>query len=102
MITTYRSAAVAAFTIAVALLVPTAAEAAQEFNGKVVSSGDGKLVMMVGEVQQEFVVNAETKITLEGKPARLADLMAGHVARVAAELNGDQYIASAVDARSAL
>ena len=89
------------FVTAVALIFSCGSvNAAEQFNGKVVNSSEGVLVLLVGEVQQPFVINDGTKIMLEGKPAKAHDLMPGHVARIVAELNGDQYIASVITARS--
>src|SRR5687767_4931409 len=55
------------------------------FDGKVVSVAKDKLVLSAGTEQPEFVLTSATKITLDGKPATIAELMAGQTAKVTAE-----------------
>ncbi len=76
------------------------AGSATEFVGEVIAVGEGILVVMIGEAKQVFVVNEQTQVTLNHRPARLQDVMPGHTATVFSEKQGDQLIAKAVDARA--
>jgi nitrous oxidase accessory protein NosD len=84
------------------LLVLPAVASAESFDGKVTSADDGKLVVMVGEDQQTFVVNDETKITLDGEEAKFEDIKAGHTVKVTATQEGETWTASMIDARASL
>ncbi len=70
--------------------------------GKVVSAGDGKLVI-VDEVDgdnETFNVVADSKIMLDGKPAELEDLAAGHSVKVTSKQRKGLTVAVVIDARS--
>ena len=86
--------------ILTALVFASPALAGTEFNGSVVSAGEGQLVVLVEAEQCTFVVNDETKITLDGEEASLSDLLAGQTASVSAEMQGDQWIAGSIAART--
>lgn len=47
-----------------------------------------------------FEVTAETKITLNGKPAKLTEIQAGDRAKVTATMKGDKFTAKEIAARS--
>ena len=68
------------------------------FDGKVVSAAKDKLVLSAGTEQLEFVLTPTTKITLDGKPATPAELMAGHTAKISAERDETKLKALAIDA----
>jgi hypothetical protein len=55
------------------------------FDGKIVAVDKEKLVLSAGAEQPEFVLAKSTKITLNGKPATVVDLMSGQTAKIAAE-----------------
>jgi hypothetical protein len=80
--------------------IPTIATA-DDFTGKVTSAGEGKLVVMAGEDQLTFVVNDATKITVDGKEGKLADVKAGHSVKVSATKEGENWIASSINCRAA-
>ncbi len=70
--------------------------------GKVVSIAKDAIVVLDnrdGE-NDKFVVNAETKITRDGKPSKLADILAGDRAKVVASVSGEKLVAKSIDARS--
>jgi len=48
----------------------------------------------------KFTVTSETKITYNGKPAKLSDIQAGDRAKVTATQKGDKMIAKSIEARS--
>jgi hypothetical protein len=86
--------------VVAALVVP--AHAADVYMGKVVTAGDGALVIVEKDGDnEEFVVPQGTKITLDGKPAKLADLEAGDLVKVTAETKQGKLTASAIEGRSA-
>jgi hypothetical protein len=70
---------------AVALVIAANVQAADKTHeGKVVSAGNGKLVMTDNEGKNEHThaIAATTKITIDGKDAKLADLKAGEHIKV--------------------
>jgi hypothetical protein len=86
-----------------ALLVAgiTLGNAADEVHeGKVVSVAANSLVVLDNRDgdNDKFVVNAETKITRNGKPAKLTDILAGDRAKVIATASGEQLVAKSVAA----
>jgi hypothetical protein len=87
-------------TVMALMLVVAAAWAAPNlmFDGKVVSAAKDKLVLSAGTEQLEFALTSTTKITLDGKPATPAELMAGHMAKVSAERDETKLKALAIDA----
>ena len=86
--------------ICLALIVATPVWAEMNFDGAVVNSGDGQLVLSVENEQTTFVVNDETKIMLDGKEAKLSDIQAGFKAKIVAEQDGDQWVAKSIEAQA--
>ena len=70
--------------------------------GKVLSVGTSSIT--VNDVKDgdndKFEVTAETKITLNGKPAKLTDIQAGDRAKVTATGKGNKLVAKEIAARS--
>lgn len=83
-----------------ALLLSTPLTAADVFQGQVVSSVNGQLVVLTGGDEITFLVASDAVITLDGRPADLIDLTFGHIANVTAERNGEQWTAHQIDAFS--
>jgi hypothetical protein len=72
------------------------------YEGKVVLAGDAKLTVVETDGDNvEFVVSKETKITRDGKPAKLSDLEPGDSVRVTAEMSRTKLVASVIEARTA-
>ena len=71
-------------------------------NGKVVATADGQLTMtdMLGGNSHKHVVGKETTVTLDGAPAKLADLKAGFTVNVTTERHEGNLIATRIDAKS--
>jgi hypothetical protein len=90
----------AAGAAAVVLTVGMAqvATAAEMFEGKVVAAQEKHMTLDHEDAQQVFILNAETKITLDGAPATWGDLKAKYVATVTAEKEGDQWVAKEIAA----
>jgi len=82
------------------LLLATAAQARTDFDGSVLNAGEGQLVLLVSEEPQTFMVNGDTRITVDGQEAALADVMTGHLATVSAEHDGDHWIAKSIAAHA--
>ncbi len=84
-----------------ALAAPNAllAAAAENHEGKVVSAGDGKLVIADenGE-NQEFEVTAKTKITRNEKEAELDDLQEGDLVTIKSHRKGTSLVAIVIEA----
>ncbi len=69
--------------------------------GKVVSAGDGKLVIVDDDGDnEEFEVTAKTKITRNQKEADLDDLQEGDLVKVKAQRKGVKFVALQIDART--
>jgi hypothetical protein len=81
-------------------LVALAADEIHE--GKVVSVTKDTIVVLDNRDgdNDKFVVNTETKVTRDGKPAKLADILAGDRAKVVAAASGEKLVAKSIDARS--
>ena len=92
--------------VLVAMAAPVArnvslALAEEKLEGKVVSAGDGKLVIVDDDGDnEEFEVSAKTKITRNEKEADLDDIQEGDLVKVKAHRNGTKYIAVQIDARA--
>jgi nitrous oxidase accessory protein NosD len=80
---------VAAFALA-ALVCGTATAADKTHEGTVVSAAAGKLVMVDkdGKNEHTHTVGATTKVTLDGKAAKLEDLKKGDAVKVTADEAG--------------
>jgi Domain of unknown function (DUF5666) len=75
--------------------------AEEKLEGKVVSAGDGKLVIVDDDGDnEEFEVSSKTKITRNEKPADLDDLQEGDVVKVTAQRSGVKYVALKIEARA--
>jgi hypothetical protein len=70
------------------------------FDGKIVSVDQDKLVLSAGAEQPAFELSKATKITLNGKPATITELMAGQTAKVVAQREDDKLRAVAINAFS--
>ena len=77
------------------------AETGHKYSGTVVSAGAGKLVVKMGTEQLMFMVNKETKISLDGAPSQLDKIQPGFQAAVMAERLGDVFVAMKIEARTA-
>jgi hypothetical protein len=77
------------------------ADAGHKYSGTVVSAGTGKLVVKMGTEQLMFMVNKETKISLDGAPSQLDKIQPGFQAAVMAERLGDVFVAMKIEARTA-
>jgi hypothetical protein len=66
--------------------------------GKVVSVSEGKITILDrrDDDNDTFVVTAETKITRNGKPAKLTDIQTGDRAKIIATTSGGSLIAKEV------
>lgn len=73
------------------------------FEGKVVAvAADGVMVMGKDETDvKKFVVTATTKITRNGKPAKLSEVAAGDKAQITAVMEGGKYTAKSITAVAA-
>lgn len=90
----------ASAAIAVLALSQTAAAADKTHEGTVVSTAEGKLVMTGKDDKGEHshMIAAATKVTLDGKSAKITDLHKGDMVKVTADDSGK---VSAVDAKRA-
>src|SRR5262245_12321990 len=101
MMTKFISAFVA--TLAIATLVGQTARAEDEIHeGKVIAVGSDTITVLDqrDDDNDKFTVTAETKITFNGKPAKLSDIHAGDRAKITATQKGDKLIAKEISARS--
>ena len=78
------------FLVALSAFVSSAIAADKIHDGLVVSAADGKLVMTDkdGKNQHTHMVATTTKITLNGKEAKLTDLKKGDAVKVTADPEG--------------
>lgn len=93
----YFSVAVAA-AVALAITTPMARADDEVHEGKVVSVSDGKITVFDKRDSENdtFVVTAETKISRNGKPAKLSDIQAGDMAKIIATSQGAKLIAKQI------
>ncbi|MEQ8785709.1 MAG: hypothetical protein RIC55_05400 [Pirellulaceae bacterium] len=87
-------------TILVCCLASSVASAAV-FDGKVKDVGKRNVVLAVGVESMTFEINNATMITVNGKEARLEDLVTGQTAKINATKVDDGWIAKSVAARLA-
>jgi hypothetical protein len=68
--------------------------------GRVTSVGEGKITVFDKRDSENdtFIVNAQTKILRNGKPAKLSDVQPGDNAKVTAVADGDKLIANEITA----
>ena len=100
---TKTTAAVLVAMVALIVLCSRVAGANDEVHeGKVLSVSTSSLT--VDDVKDgdndTFEVTAETKITLNGKPAKLTEILAGDRAKVTAITKGNKLVAKEIAARS--
>jgi len=98
----FRTAAKFVVLTMLVLLFAPALVRAEMFAGKVVVASADKLTIVDKDGDnEEFIISADTKITLDGKPGRLDQLKAGDSVKVTATVSGEKIRASLVEARSA-
>ncbi|MCI0361258.1 MAG: hypothetical protein L0211_22480 [Planctomycetaceae bacterium] len=85
----------------IALLQATAVAADKTHDGIVVSAAEGKLVMTDkdGKNEHSHTVAATTKVTLDGKDARLVDLKKGDAVKVTTDMEGKVLSVAATRAK---
>jgi hypothetical protein len=88
----------AVFAAALLALTQVAAAADKTHEGTVVSAAEGKLVMTDKEGKNEHThtLAATTKVTLDGKTAKISDLHQGDMVKVTTEEDGK---VAAIDAK---
>jgi len=89
--------------IAITVIIAKSVYGADEIHeGKVLAvSSDTITVRDVRDGDDDvFVVNSQTKITFNGKPAKLSEVSAGDQAKVTATQLGDKLIAKEISAKS--
>ncbi len=96
-----RMISLVTLSLLIALFVGGVALAAEKYSGKIVSAAEDQVALTVDGQQHNFVANDETKVTLDGKPAKLTDLKAGFTAVIMANKAEDKLIATSITARSA-
>ena len=90
---------VAILAAVVASLAAQVGQGADEVHeGKVVAVTEGKMMVLDKRDSETdtFIVNAETKISRNGKPAKLSDVQAGDRAKVTATSQGEKLIAKEI------
>jgi hypothetical protein len=96
-----KSLLCAAFALAL-VSAPVARAADETHEGKVVSANGDKILLMSnrGDSTHTFMVTAETKITKNGKPAKLSDIQPGDMATVmaATDSSGGKLVAKEITA----
>ena len=97
-----KSAAYVFVLVAAALVFQRAHAADDMFEGKVLSVGEGTLMIMgkTNNDSKAFTVNAETKVTRNGKPGKLSDVQIGDKAKVTASGMDGKLIAKEIVAAS--
>jgi hypothetical protein len=92
----FTAAIVGAAVLAISGQALRAAEEIHE--GKVLSVGEGKITVFDKRDSDNdtFVVNAQTRIIRNGKPAKLSDVQPGDKAKVTAVAEGDKLIAKEI------
>ena len=85
-------------TLALTFLLAAPALAAIEFVGKLVSVDGNLLSVTDGSSQQTVEANKDTKITIQGKEAKLSDLKVDQDVKVTVEPDGDKLIAKTIAA----
>jgi hypothetical protein len=98
----YTKMLLTAVMAAAALVISSqATRAADEIHeGKVVSAGEGKITVFDKRDSENdtFIVDAQTKIVRNGKPAKLSEVQPGDNAKVTAVAEGDKLIAKEITA----
>jgi hypothetical protein len=70
------------------------------YQGLVLSAAEGQLSMMFGTEQLTLTVAKDAKITLDGGPARLAELKPGYEVTVTVEQQDVRRVARLIQAKS--
>lgn len=80
--------------------LPAALAADDVHEGKVIGVTASSITLLDDKDNQfdKFEVNAETKVTRNGKPARLSDVQAGDRCRVTASLSDKRLLAKSIEA----
>ena len=68
------------------------ADGAKKFQGKIHSTADQQVVLMVGTELMTFVLDKDTDVTLDGKAAKPTDLKPGDEAEVLADRKDDNSL----------
>jgi hypothetical protein len=87
-----------AATLVLAVGSAQVAFAGETFEGKVVAAQEKHMTLDHQDAQQVFIINSETKITLDGVAATWGDLKPGYVATVMADKEGDEFVAKEIQA----
>jgi hypothetical protein len=81
------------------LAISTAYAADEPQSGKVKSASADSLVVTVGTTDHTFKIDADTKVTLDGKEAKATDLKAGDMVKVTSKAGeGANKIATKIEA----
>ena len=91
-------AATAVATIVLAIASQAAVAMDEVHEGKVVAVSDGKITVFDKRDSENdtFLVTADTKISRNGKPAKLSELQMGDMAKVTAISQGEKLIAKEI------
>jgi hypothetical protein len=86
--------------VALAISSQATRAADETHEGKVVSVGEGKITVFDKRDSENdtFIVNAQTKILRNGKPAKLSDVQPGDMAKVTAVADSGKLIAKEITA----
>lgn len=87
--------------VVAAVVALGAARLAEEIHeGKVTAVGEGKISVLDNrdDDNDTFAVTSETKITRNGKSAKLSDVQVGDKAKVTATAKGDALVATSIAA----
>jgi F420-0:gamma-glutamyl ligase len=90
--------------VAITALIVRSVDAADEVHeGKVIAVGTDSITVHDNRDDDNdmFVVTSETKITYNGKLAKLNEISAGDQAKVTATQRGDKLVAKEISAKSA-
>jgi hypothetical protein len=70
------------------------------YSGTLTSVSENQVMMSAGDETKMFAVHGATMVSLDGKPASLAELKAGDSARIMAQQQGDDgaHVAIRIDA----
>lgn len=99
---TKLTAAYLAVVVAAILISGVSLADDEVHEGKVLSVGTNSITVSDEKDgdNDTFTVTSDTKITMNGKPAKLTDLHAGDRAKVTATQKGDKLVAKEIAARS--
>lgn len=90
------------FLIGMLLVSSVALAATRLYEGKIAAIGDQRVVVVDKDGDNDdFIVNASTKISRNGKAAKFDDLELGDRVKINAQSKGTDLVASDIEARSA-